>query len=151
MLIAVFFVAFGQGSSLNREKFNSPEKRNYPETWFHFIGNHFTLDGVTADLEAIADAKISGIQFFHGGGSKSSWRDAEVGVTPLSKGWDNVVQSKTAYIAPSEILDISSSMSRDGRLVWSAPSDRSWTLEGIDRSLRNLGWRCLAYRHYGVL
>ncbi len=92
LLIVLLLAASGQATALKKDEFKSPEKKNYPETWFHFIGNHFTLDGVTADLEAIANAKISGIQFFHGGSHKSAWRDAEVGVRPLSKDWDNVVQ-----------------------------------------------------------
>ena len=50
----------------DRELFVSPEKVHYPETWFHFIGGNVSLEGITADLEAIADAGISGVHLFHG-------------------------------------------------------------------------------------
>ena len=38
----------------------------YPETWFHYIGGDVSLEGITKDLEAIADAGFSGIRLFHG-------------------------------------------------------------------------------------
>ena len=94
ILFSMFLsTAIGQNSELSQKMFNAPEKRHYPETWFHFIGNHVTLEGITSDLEAIADAKISGVQFFHGSGHRRViWPDAEVGILPLSKNWDNAVQ-----------------------------------------------------------
>ncbi|MBQ6535012.1 MAG: hypothetical protein IJI37_07550, partial [Opitutales bacterium] len=52
--------------------FKNPPKDNYPETWFHFIGGNVSREGLTADMEAIARAKISGVQFFHGRG-KGKW------------------------------------------------------------------------------
>ena len=35
-----------------------------PETWFHVIGGNASKEGLAADIAAIADAGISGIQFF---------------------------------------------------------------------------------------
>ena len=52
--------------SHDRELFLSPDKVFYPETWFHFIGGNVSYEGITADLEAIAEAGISGVHFFHG-------------------------------------------------------------------------------------
>lgn len=71
--------------------FHSPDKVHYPETWFHFIGNNVSLEGITADLEAIAAAGISGVQFFHGqfGGT---WPQVEEGIAPLSENWDSAVR-----------------------------------------------------------
>ena len=50
----------------DREAFRNPEKVFYPETWFHYIGGNVSHEGITADLEAIAAAGISGIHLFHG-------------------------------------------------------------------------------------
>ena len=46
--------------------FEHPAKEHRPETWFHIIGGNASKAGLTDDLEAIAGAGISGIQFFHG-------------------------------------------------------------------------------------
>ena len=50
----------------DRSTFRQPDKIYYPETWFHYIGGNVSLEGITADLEAIASAGISGVQLFHG-------------------------------------------------------------------------------------
>lgn len=75
----------------DRELFASPDRVHYPETWFHFIGNNVSLEGITADLEAIAGAGLSGVQFFHGhfGGP---WPQVGEGIAPLSENWDAAVQ-----------------------------------------------------------
>lgn len=70
--------------------FLEPEKVFHPETWFHFIGGNVAKKGITADLEAIAEAGISGIQLFHG-----QFGGAWPGVTPqikcLSESWDDAI------------------------------------------------------------
>lgn len=48
------------------QNFANPDKVFYPETWFHYIGGDVSLEGITKDLEAIADAGFSGIRLFHG-------------------------------------------------------------------------------------
>lgn len=70
--------------------FKNPPKVFWPETWFHFIGDNVSKEGIDADLEAIADAGISGIQWFHGnfGGR---WPGVEKPITPLSEEWDSMV------------------------------------------------------------
>ena len=62
-----------------------------PETWFHFIGGNVAAKGVTADLEAIAGAGISGVQLFHGqfGGP---WPGVEPQIKCLSESWDGLVR-----------------------------------------------------------
>ena len=73
------------------EAFKVPPKVYYPETWFHYIGGNVSLSGITADLEAIAGAGISGIQLFHGqfGGA---WPGVEPQIACLSPLWDNAVK-----------------------------------------------------------
>ena len=75
----------------DEQAFRLPSKVYYPETWFHFIGGNVAIKGITADLEAIAGAKISGIQLFneHLGGS---WPGVTPQITILSELWDDVVQ-----------------------------------------------------------
>ena len=73
------------------DNFRSPDRLYYPETWFHFIGHNVSKAGITADLEAIAAAKISGIQLFHGdfGGD---WPGLEQPITILTPEWEDVVK-----------------------------------------------------------
>jgi len=71
-------------------EFESPSNANRPETWFHFIGGNVAKPGITADLEAIKGAGISGIHLFHGqfGGK---WPGVEPQITCLSAPWDGLV------------------------------------------------------------
>jgi len=71
--------------------FINPPKIYHPETWFHFIGGNVSKAGITADLEAIANAGISGIQVFHGqfGGP---WPGVEPQIACLSPLWDDAVK-----------------------------------------------------------
>lgn len=86
------------GEELNRpfgtydtEAFRQPPKVYAPETWFHYIGGNVAANGITADLTAIADAGISGIQLFHGqfGGP---WPGVEPQIACLSPLWDDAVK-----------------------------------------------------------
>lgn len=74
----------------DRVMFQKPEKNHYPETWFHFIGGNVSKEGITADLEAIAKAGLSGIQLFHGqfGGE---WPGVSPQITALSESWDELI------------------------------------------------------------
>ena len=74
----------------SKEAFMSPGKDHYPETWFHFIGGNVSKEGITADLEAIAEAGISGIQLFHGqfGGE---WPGVHPQIKCLSPSWDELI------------------------------------------------------------
>ena len=56
--------AFATG--LPEGEFRDPSVANRPETWFHFIGGNVAKPGITADLEAIKGAGISGIHLFPG-------------------------------------------------------------------------------------
>ncbi|MDR2232640.1 MAG: hypothetical protein LBE56_05880 [Tannerella sp.] len=75
----------------DEEAFLSPPRVYHPETWFHFIGGNVAVNGITADLEAIAGAGISGIQLFHGqfGGP---WPGVTPQIACLSENWDEAVR-----------------------------------------------------------
>ena len=75
----------------DEKAFLSPPMVYHPETWFHFIGGNVSHEGITADLEAIANAGISGIQLFHGqfGGQ---WPGVNKQITCLSPSWDDAVK-----------------------------------------------------------
>jgi hypothetical protein len=77
---------------LDADAFQKPDKVHYPETWFHFIGGNVSKAGITADLEAIAGAGISGVQFFHGqfGGAWPGMEDKQIAC--LSPLWEDVLQ-----------------------------------------------------------
>ncbi len=73
------------------EAFRNPPQVYRPQTWFHYIGGNVSKEGITADLEAIAHAGISGIQLFHGqfGGP---WPGVEPQIACLSPLWDDAVK-----------------------------------------------------------
>ncbi|MDR2676248.1 MAG: hypothetical protein LBC18_15640, partial [Opitutaceae bacterium] len=72
--------------------FKKPPKVFYPETWFHLLGGNVAKDGITADLEAIAAAGLSGIQLFHGNQGGGKWPGVKESVTCLSPRWDEYVR-----------------------------------------------------------
>ena len=79
----------------DEQGFMTPDGVHYPETWFHFIGGNVSLEGITADLEAIASAGISGVQLFHGqfGGEYSKqWPATTDSIACLSEKWDAAVK-----------------------------------------------------------
>ncbi len=78
-------------SDVDAEAFREPPQVFRPETWFHFIGGNVSPAGITADLEAIQGAGISGIQLFHGqfGGP---WPGVEPQIKCLSAPWDGAVR-----------------------------------------------------------
>ena len=74
---------------ISEVQFVKPDVDHYPETWYHFIGGNVSKEGITADLEAIAEAGISGIQLFHGqfGGE---WPGVSPQIQSLSEDWDDL-------------------------------------------------------------
>ena len=73
------------------DAFSKPSKVYRPQTWFHYIGGNVSNKGIKADLEAIANAGISGIQLFHGqfGGP---WPGVNPQIACLSPLWDDAVK-----------------------------------------------------------
>ena len=76
-------------SPADEAAFKQPEKVFYPETWFHFIGGNISREGIDADLQAIADAGISGVQWFHGSGGM--WPGTTRHLTQLTPEWEDMV------------------------------------------------------------
>ena len=62
-----------------------------PQTWFHLIGGNVSKEGIARDLDAIAEAGIGGVQFFHGqfGGA---WPHVAEQIPCLSGKWDDIVR-----------------------------------------------------------
>jgi len=73
------------------ERFQSPEKVFYPETWFHYIGGNVSKEGIKMDLEAIASAGFSGIHLFHGKFG-SVWPGTKEQIACLSPQWEDMVK-----------------------------------------------------------
>ena len=78
-------------AALDVGSFRNPGKEHRPETWFHLIGGNVAKAGLVADLDAIRDAGISGIQLFHGqfGGP---WPGVTPQIPCLSKDWDDLIR-----------------------------------------------------------
>ena len=75
----------------DEKAFQHPDRVHYPETWFHYIGGNVSHAGITADLEAIASAGISGVQLFHGqfGGQ---WPATTDDIQCMSENWEAAVR-----------------------------------------------------------
>ncbi len=72
--------------------FQRPPRIFYPETWFHFINGNVSRAGITRDLEAIAQAGITGVQLFHGSiGDSKDWPGTEEHIECLSPKWETLV------------------------------------------------------------
>ena len=85
--------ALGSGLPAPAE-FMSPGAEHRPETWFHVIGGNLSREGLRADVQAIADAGLGGIQFFHGHFRKLAnpdWPGTTNRVKCLSPEWDDFV------------------------------------------------------------
>ena len=136
--------------------FQYPDKVFYPETWFHFIGSNLSKEGIVADLQAIADAGISGVQWFHGDFGEV-WPGMERKIMPLGEEWKELVRfvgrkadslglrmtvqtcpgwsmAGGPWIKPKDAMrklvwsrtDIPSGRLFDGRLPKGQPSDDKW-------------------------
>ena len=91
-------LAVPSGKELNRSfgkhderAFRSPPKVYHPETYIFFIGGNVATRGITADIEAISEAGISGVLLFHGqfGGA---WPGVTHQIPCLSDLWDDAVR-----------------------------------------------------------
>lgn len=48
-----------------RRSFLQPPPSARPHTWWHWVNDNVTKEGITADLEALAKAGVGGVQIFH--------------------------------------------------------------------------------------
>ena len=70
----------------------SPGAMHRPETWFHVIGGNLSREGLRADVQAIADAGLGGMQFFHGHfKGMADWPGTANPMKCLSPEWDDFV------------------------------------------------------------
>ena len=91
LLFSLIWACAGTAGALDADSFLNPQKDQFPETWFHLIGGNVSRQGLSADLDAIAQAGISGIQLFHGqfGGP---WPGVTNQIPCLSRDWDDLIR-----------------------------------------------------------
>ena len=80
------------GDGIDDGAFRHPPKEQRPETWFHLIGGNVSKEGLCADLDAIRDAGMSGIQLFHGKSDFGAWPGVTNQIECLSEQWDDMIR-----------------------------------------------------------
>ena len=104
---------------------------NRPETWFHIIGGNASKEGLAADIAAIAEAGISGIQLFHGGGSGTAlWPGVTNGIPCMSEKW-------------AELIKFAETECHRRGLAFKMQNCPGWSMSGgpwitLDRAMRRL-------------
>jgi hypothetical protein len=78
-------------SDLERD-FVCPPRDCRPLTWFHFMGNSITKEGIRADLEAIRAAQIQGIHVFTTGTVAAVQEKLKQSVRCLSPEWEEMMR-----------------------------------------------------------
>ena len=72
--------------------FRSPPRGNRPETWMHISGGNAGKEGMTLDLEAVADAGFGGIQLFHESfGTSGLWPGVTDPIPCMSPNWNDFI------------------------------------------------------------
>ncbi|MBN1181656.1 MAG: hypothetical protein JXB49_05160 [Bacteroidales bacterium] len=69
--ISVFLLCFSEFTNAQKsfeENFITPPNSAKPYTWWHWISGNVSREGITADLEAMKQAGIGGVQCFNTGG-----------------------------------------------------------------------------------
>ena len=79
-------------SAVDVDSFRNPDRSCRPETWFHLIGGNVSKEGMDADLDAIANAGISGIHLFHGRSDHGEWPNVKKQIPCLSEDWDDLIR-----------------------------------------------------------
>ncbi|MBR3222802.1 MAG: alpha-galactosidase, partial [Kiritimatiellae bacterium] len=80
-------------STVQDTKVETHTRSNKPETWFHIIGGNASKEGLAADIAAVAEAGISGIQLFHGGGDGTAlWPGVTNGIPCMSENWVELIR-----------------------------------------------------------
>ena len=88
----LFIAATAAFWAVAAESFRNPGKEFHPETWFHLIGGNVSKEGMSADLDAIAEAGISGIHLFHGRSDHGAWPEVKKQIPCLSEDWDDLIR-----------------------------------------------------------
>ena len=63
-----------------------------PETWFHFIDDNVSKEGIAEDIRAIAEVGISGVQLFHAGWGFEPWPGVKESIPCLGEKWEELVK-----------------------------------------------------------
>lgn len=87
-----FFLPFLLLSAVDADSFRNPDRFSRPETWFHLVGGNVSKEGMDADLDAIANAGISGIHLFHGRSYSGEWPNVKKQIPCLSEDWDDLIR-----------------------------------------------------------
>ena len=93
-VVAILFAAVSPvvAFAIDCHAFKNPNLVHRPETWFHLIGGNVSRDGLVADLDAIREAGISGIQLFHGKSQYGEWPGVTNQIECLSENWDSLIR-----------------------------------------------------------
>ena len=75
----------------DQKTFLHPDRIFYPETWFHFVNGNVSREGITHDLESIAQSGIQGIQLLHGRMSDDVWPGTQEPIECLTPQWEDLV------------------------------------------------------------
>ena len=88
----LFFSLIPSARAADADSFRNPDRSCRPETWFHLIGGNVSKEGMDADLDAIANAGISGIHLFHGRSNHGEWPNVKKPIPCLSEDWDDLIR-----------------------------------------------------------
>jgi hypothetical protein len=114
-------------SSHLKESFNAPPSSAKPFTWWHWINGNVTKDGITRDLEAMAEVGIGGFQAF------SAYMDIAAGPADyLSPLWIELMQH-----ASNESIRLGLEFDMHNCMGWSS-SGGSWITPEL--SMQQLVW-----------
>ena len=65
--VAVAGLTAGVFAETLEEGFLNPPREARPQTWWHWMNGNVSKEGITADLEAIAEAGLGGVHLFDAG------------------------------------------------------------------------------------
>ena len=91
-VLPFFCLCAAAAAAADAGTFRNPGREFRPETWFHLIGGNVSKEGMSADLDAIAQAGISGIHLFHGRSDHGAWPNVEKQIPCLSEDWDDLIR-----------------------------------------------------------
>ena len=89
--VAGISLATSSSAGAPEAAFRAPEGAKRPETYFFFFGGNIAAPGITADLEAVKDAGISGIKLFNGSSERGAWPGVPKQIACLSPEWDALI------------------------------------------------------------
>ncbi|MDR3110003.1 MAG: hypothetical protein LBU65_10030, partial [Planctomycetaceae bacterium] len=79
-------------SNADIEAFKQPPMVYQPGTLMYLLGGNVSKEGITADLEALAEAGISNLLLFHGNMGPPNWSDIDNPIPCLSPAWEDFLK-----------------------------------------------------------